>query len=123
MLRRFRARACCLATALVLAMGTTAAVFQELLHAGASHDAACAPALDVAHNPASHQIGPAAAEASADAHCVACHFARSSRAGSQSISVAAHVHEQAAVRPIAAIGSARAAALDSLPPRAPPRLT
>ena len=42
MLRVFRTRALCIVTALVLAVGTTTAAFDELLHTGAAHDVACA---------------------------------------------------------------------------------
>jgi hypothetical protein len=123
MLRLFRARGCCLLTALALAVGTTTAAFGELLHAGPSHDVACAPAAGEAHDASSHRFKAPADEGSADEHCVGCHFARSPRIGAQSLSHSGHVDEACSLRPVAAIGSARAASLDSLPPRSPPSLS
>ena len=123
MLRLFRARACCLVTALALAMGTTTAVFGELLHAGTSHDAGCVATRDAAHDASSHRFKAPADEASSDDHCVGCHFARSPRIGGHALTHGEHVDEACPPRPVAAIGSARAAALDSLPPRSPPSLS
>jgi hypothetical protein len=123
MLRLFRARAWCLITAIALAAGTTTAAFGELLHAGASHDAGCAPTAASAHDASSHRVTSPADEGSAHDHCVGCHFARSLRIGAQSVIHGEHVDETRSLRPVAAIGSARAAALDSLPPRSPPRLS
>ena len=121
MMRLFRARACCLITAVLLTVGTTTAAYDELLHGGGSHDVACAPASDVAHDAANHRVKAPADPAAHDTHCVGCHFARTPRVGAQPASYAPHSEDVAAVRPIEVIGSARAAALDNLPPRAPPR--
>lgn len=49
MLRLFRARAACLLTSLVLAVGATAASLDPFLHAGDAHDTNCV-AVD-AHTP------------------------------------------------------------------------
>ena len=122
MLRLFRARAWCLITAIILAIGTTSTAFDELLHAGTEHDIACLPVVDVAHDAANHRVNAPGDDGAADDHCVACHFARSPRAGPQPVGTSSHVRQTSPVRPITAIGSARAAALDNLPPRSPPRL-
>ena len=120
MLRLLRVRACCLIAALLVAAGTTSTAFDELLHAGASHDIACVPVGDVGHDPSSHRVAAPEDDAAAHEHCVGCHLARAPRLGTQSVSYAGHIDETSSARPIAAIGSARAAALDSLPPRSPP---
>ena len=119
MLRLFRMRAWCLVAALLPVVGTTTAAFDELLHAGASHDVACVSG-SAPHDASSHRFKAPGGEAAADDHCVGCHLARAPRVGAQAATHAAHVAEASTPRPIAAIGSARAAALDSLPPRAPP---
>ena len=123
MLRLFRARACCLVTALALAVGTSTAALGELLHAGTSHDAGCVSLVDPSHDASSHRFKAPADERSADHHCVGCHFARAPRIGAQSVTHGEQVDEPCSLPPVAAIGSARAAALDSLPPRSPPSLS
>jgi mono/diheme cytochrome c family protein len=123
MLRLFRVRAWCWLTALVLAVGTSTAALDELLHAGTAHDFACAPGVDVAHDASSHRFQARADSGGHDGHCVACHFARASRVGAQSASMGEHADEARAPQSVPTIGSARAAALDSLPPRSPPRLS
>lgn len=123
MLRLFRARVCCFVTALALAVGTTTAALGELLHAGTSHDAPCVGTIDAAHDASSHRFKAPADEGSSDDHCVGCHFARSPRIGGHSLTHGAHVDETCALPPLPAIGSARAAALDNLPPRSPPSLS
>ena len=123
MLQFFRVRACCLVTALVLAAGTTTTAFDTLLHAGTAHDVACVPDVDVAHDASSHRVRPPGDAANPDHHCVGCHLARTPRLGPQTTSTGAHVEEASALRPMAAIGSARAAALDNLPPRSPPSVS
>jgi hypothetical protein len=120
MLRLFRARVCCLVTALALAAGTTTAAFGELLHASTSHDAGCAPTGDAAHDASSHRFKAPADEGSSHDHCVGCHFARSLRIGAHPPIHGGHVDDACSLRPVAAIGSARAASLDNLPPRSPP---
>jgi hypothetical protein len=122
MLRLFRARACCLLTTVILAVGTTATGMSELLHAGTLHDPACVPSLDVVHDASTHRFRAAADEGGAEHHCIACHLARAPRLGSQSASGIVHVEAARPVRPIAAIGFVRAATLDNLPSRSPPRL-
>jgi hypothetical protein len=108
-----------LITAVLLTAGTTTAAFDELLH-GVSHDVACESIGDVAHDSSGHRVKASGDPAAHDPHCVGCHFARTPRIGAQPASFAPHSEDVAAVRPIAAIGSARAATLDNLPPRAPP---
>jgi hypothetical protein len=122
MLRLFRVRVSCLITSLVLAVGTTATGLTELLHAGASHDVACVPGVDVIHDASTHRFQAATDDSIGEHHCVACHLARAPRLGAHSASGTAHVEAARPVPPIAAIGFARAASLDSLPPRSPPRL-
>jgi hypothetical protein len=123
MLRLFRARACCLVATVVLSAGTISAAFDELVHVGTSHDVACVSLGNVAHDASSHRFKASPDEANPDEHCVGCHLARAPRVGAQAPSYAGHGGEATSPRPIAAIGSARAAALDSLPPRSPPRLS
>lgn len=123
MLRLFRVRACCLATAVLLAVGTTTAAFEELLHAGEAHDAACAPALLADHDASSHRVQTPDDTNDGAGHCVACHLARAPRLGTQSASLVGHVDNAAIPRPAPTIGSARAAALAGLPPRSPPPLS
>ncbi|MGH9349520.1 MAG: hypothetical protein ACRD26_19900 [Vicinamibacterales bacterium] len=123
MLRLFRVRSWCLVTAVVLAVGTTTAAFDELLHAGASHDAPCVAPLDVAHDASSHRFQAPSSDASGKGHCVACHLARSPRIGAQPASVVCLAVEARAPRPIMTIGAARAAALANLPSRSPPPLS
>ena len=91
-----------------------------LLHAGVAHDVACASAAEVGHDPSAHKVAAPSGPAETDAHCVACHLARAPRLGAKLESIAAHVREGRALRPAPAIGSARTAALASLPPRSPP---
>jgi hypothetical protein len=122
MVRRFRARLSCLLTAAVLTLGTTATSLGELLHAAAPHDLACAPAVDVAHDAASHQVATPDTADPASHHCVACHLARSPRLGAQATSHVARAEAGRLHPPAAVIGSACAASLDLLPPRSPPRL-
>jgi hypothetical protein len=122
MVRRFRARAWCLLTVAVLALGTTATSLGEALHAAAPHDLACTPASDPAHDPSSHQVRAPLDADGASHHCVACHLARSPRTGAQQATHAARRETGIPLRPAAAIGSALSAALDLLPPRSPPRL-
>jgi hypothetical protein len=123
MLRLFRARAWCLVTAILLAAGTTTAGFDELLHAtGTAHDAACAPAIDLAHDASSHRVEAPDNAASGDGHCVACHLARTSRLGAQSASYGVHADEPRALVAAPATPFVVSAVLDSLPPRSPPTL-
>lgn len=121
MLRLLRARACCLITALLLAAGTMGAALGELLHDGAAHDVACVSVGDVPHDASSHRYRADTGPGGHHEHCVGCHLARAPRIGTHSVGVTGHADEGAALRPLAAIGSARSAALDSLPPRSPPR--
>jgi hypothetical protein len=123
MLRLFRARACCALTAVVLAVATTTVALEELLHAGSAHDVGCLAAADVGHDPSSHRFQAPTDERDSDTHCVACHLARAPRVGATVASAVGRADEGRAPRPIPAIGSARAAALASLPPRSPPRLS
>jgi hypothetical protein len=117
--RLFRARACGLITAVLLAAGTTSAALDQFLHGTASHDA-CASLDDLGHDASTHRFDAPEGGPSPDGHCVGCHLARAPRAGAQAVSILGHAGETATLRPIAAIGSARAAALDGLPPRSPP---
>lgn len=122
MLRRLRARALRLLTAVALAAATTTVALEELVHAGRAHDVACIAPADVRHDPSSHRFQAPADGREGDTHCVACHIARAPRVGAKVASALCHVGEGRAPRPIPAIGSARAAALASLPPRSPPSL-
>ena len=79
MLRLFRVRAWCFATALFLATGTVSASLEGLLHADADHDIACAPASDAAHDATAHRVRSAGDADASAAHCLACHWARSFR--------------------------------------------
>jgi len=125
MLRLFRGRALCIVTALVLAVGTTTAAFDKILHAGtSSHDVACAlPGFDAAHDGSSHRFTASADTSNGEGHCVACHIARAPRLSAQGVSVAGRGDESDMDRPILSIGSARPPALAGLPARSPPRLS
>lgn len=120
MLRLFRTRAWCVVTAAVLAVGTTTAAFDKILHAGATHDVDCVPGLAVAHDGSSHRFAATSDTPGAASHCIACHVARAPRLGAQSASAAGDVDDAGAHRPIASIGAARPPALACLPARSPP---
>jgi hypothetical protein len=124
MLRLFRNRAWCLVTAVLLALGTTTAAFDELLHAsGRAHDTACVPVLDVAHDASSHRVDATDEGTGGEGHCLACHFARTPRHGAQPATHGHHVDEPRAVKPAVAVASVASAVLDNLPPRSPPQLS
>ena len=120
MLRLFRARISCLITAILLAAGTTTASFDEFLHAGDSHDEACAPAGDFRHDASKHRIGAAKSSKDGSQHCVACHFARAPRLGAQSPLVAARSTEVRLQRPLRSIDGATSPHLSNLSGRSPP---
>lgn len=122
MLRLFRVRACCLVTALFLAAGTTVASFDELLHAGASHDAGCNSA-DVLHDAANHHVQATPGSAShAPLHCVACHWARAPHLRGQAGLTAARADEFGFQPLIRSIGIALPAQISGISGRSPPRL-
>lgn len=124
MLRLFRVRAWCLITAVLLAVGTTTAAFDEFLHAGTpSHDAGCAPLLEIPHDASNHRVGAEPEDVHATGHCVACHWARSPRLGAQSLTIATAADEALADQPIRTIGAVRPAAISGLPARSPPRFS
>lgn len=122
MMRLFRVRACCLVTALVLAVGTAGASMAALLHEGGSHDPGCAPRADAPHHAGAHPfLGPSADAPDANAeHCVACHWARAFRLGTHSEPVAAPVPAAGAPQAPANADEWPAPALASVPARAPP---
>ncbi|MGH8187225.1 MAG: hypothetical protein ACREUC_11730, partial [Steroidobacteraceae bacterium] len=105
MLRLFRTRAWCVVTAAVLAVGTTTAAFDKVLHAGGTHDVDCVPGLDVAHDGASHRFSATTDSTGADSHCLACHVARAPRLGAQTASAAGDVDDVGTHRPLASIGA------------------
>jgi hypothetical protein len=122
MLGLFRNRAWCLVTAVLLALGTTTAAFDELLHAaGRMHDLACVAAVDVAHDASSHRVSAPEPGHSGEGHCLACHFARTPRLGAQVATHGHHADEPRAIKPPVFVAPVAAAVLDNLPPRSPPQ--
>ena len=122
MLRLFRVRAWCLATALFLAMGTAGTSLELLLHADTAHHVdPCADAI-LAHQESAHRIAAPDDDAGqgGPAHCVACHLARAFRLRSEGASLAARPDTGRAVRVPPSIGIALSPALSNLPPRSPP---
>jgi hypothetical protein len=120
MLRLFRARGWCVVTAAILAVGSTTAAFDKVLHAGGTHDVDCVTAPVVAHDGSSHRFASAADNAGADSHCIACHVARAPRLSAQPASAVGDVDDVGTHHPIASIGAVRPPALASLPARSPP---
>jgi hypothetical protein len=125
MLRFFRVRAWCLATSLVLAVGTAGASLDVLLHGDAAHHAdPCAPTLNAAHDEAAHRI-TATREGradGADTHCVACHLARTPRLRSDPHALTRRPDDARTLLVPASIGVALPAVLSNLQPRSPPRV-
>jgi hypothetical protein len=121
MLRRFRARAWCLVMALCLAAGTTAASFDALLHNDAGHDAACVPAIAVAHDASAHQVQDAGSNSDhSGSHCLACHWARSFRTDGVVVQFAAHAADTGGHHVVEYSLVALAPELAHRAPRAPP---
>ena len=121
MLRLFRVRLWCVATALAIALGTAGAPLQMLLHGGDAHDLGCALLVEPPHDASAHRLQSAAApDATRDVHCVACHWARSFSANH----VESHGHHTAfdAHLPSHLYGFAfvSSAVPPQLPSRAPP---
>ena len=101
MLRLFRVRAWCLATALFLATGTAGASFELLLHSDAAHHAdPCAAPVLVAHDAAAHRVTvpPDDRADEPGTHCLTCHLARALRLRSESSSFAAHDDDARVIR-------------------------
>jgi hypothetical protein len=89
-----RIRSSWLASALIVSL--VAALASEAMpgHAGADHDAACAPLLPGSHDEGQHRLSNAAGSDAANAaHCLVCHWARSFRPVSPEASAHAPVHE------------------------------
>jgi hypothetical protein len=122
MLRVFRVRAWCLATALVLALGTATASFEALLHVDGAHDDACAPTVAGPHDESAHRIRSAsAADHDGQAtHCLACHWARSFRLFTASLPAAPKVDERGTPRLASHPAPIVAPTLANLAPRSPP---
>lgn len=123
MLRFFRVRAWCLATALFLATGTAGTSLDLLLHGDASHHGdPCGTPVIVAHDAAAHsftnpQTDP---EDGTGSHCVVCHLARALRLGGEPASLATRVDDGSRFRVPSSIGIALTPALANLQLRSPP---
>jgi hypothetical protein len=125
MLRLFRVRASCLATALFLVFGTAGSSLDLLLHGAAAHHTdPCAAPVAVAHDAAAHRITNAAADPEDDvgSHCVACHFARAVRLRAEGASLAARADDGRTLRVPCSIGVALAPSVANLQPRSPPHV-
>jgi hypothetical protein len=125
MLRLFRVRAWCLATAVFLVLGTAGSSLDLLLHGDAAHHGdPCAAPVVVAHDAAAHRVTNAVEEPAGDAgtHCVVCHLARALRLGAAGNSLGARIDDGRAVRVPSAIGVALAPALSNLQLRSPPHV-
>jgi cytochrome c553 len=124
-LRFFRVRAWCLATALFLAVGTAGSSLDFLLHGDAAHHAdPCVAPVTVAHDESAHRITAEPGERADDAatHCVACHLARALRLRSDPPSLAERPDDARTLRVPPSIGVALAPPLANLQPRSPPRV-
>jgi hypothetical protein len=125
MLRLFRVRAWCLATAMFLTLGTAGASLDLLLHGDAAHHSdPCATPVIAAHDVSAHRITTPADDLTdeAGAHCVACHLARTPRLRTESASFVSRGDDGRTFRVPTSIGVARGPALESLQPRSPPRV-
>lgn len=123
MLRLFRVRAWCLATALFLAMGTAGTSLDVLLHGGAAHhNDPCAAETIAAHDEAAHRIaGPPNQDADgAGSHCVACHLARALRLRTEPASLSTLPDDGRTLGVPSSIGIALAPVLANAQPRSPP---
>ena len=124
MLRLFRVRVWCLATAVFLVLGTAGSSLDLLLHGDAAHhDDPCAALLIVAHDSAAHRVTNAAEEPAGESgtHCVVCHVARAVRLGVEQNSLAGRIDDGRAVRVPPSVDLALAPALANLQLRSPPR--
>jgi hypothetical protein len=124
MLRIFRVRAWCLATALSIATGTAGTSLDLLLHDDTAHHAdPCIGAPPAVHHAASHVITARDADPAdeANAHCVACHLARATRLRAETDTFAARPEDASKLRGPTSIGVALAPPLANLQPRSPPR--
>lgn len=123
MLGVFRARACCLVTAVVLAASTATVTVGELLHAGTAHDADCRPAAEPSHDAGSHRYEAVpTATPEADDHCLACHLARAPRVGAESAAPGVPGAEAVTRRLSDSADAALGPAVLVLQPRSPPGL-
>jgi hypothetical protein len=125
MLRLFRVRACCLATAVFLVLGTAGSSFDLLLHRDVAHHSdPCATPVPVPHDAAAHRITDGVAQRTDETgtHCLACHFARALRLGAEHPSLAARLDDGRALCVPPTIGHALAPALANLQLRSPPRV-
>jgi len=121
MLRLFRARVWCLATALALTLGTTTASFEALLHVDGAHDDACAATFAGPHDASAHRIRAASPDHDGAAtHCLACHWARSFRFFTASVPAPPNVDEPGTPRLASNFAPTVAPALANLAPRSPP---
>ena len=123
MLRLFRVRAWCLATAVFLVFGTAGSSLDLLLHGNAAHhDDPCATVVIVVHDEGAHRVTDGVDTRTDDAgtHCFVCHFARALRLGVQQNALAGRADNGRAVRVPTSIGLALAPALANLQLRSPP---
>jgi hypothetical protein len=122
MLRLFRVRAWCLATAVFLVLGTGGSSLEFLLHGDAAHhDDPCAPVI-VVHDADAHRVTNAGEDRAADAgtHCVVCHLARALRLDAAQNSLGGRIDDRRLVRVPPAVDLALAPALANLQLRSPP---
>ena len=125
MLRFFRVRAWCLATAVFLATGTAGASLDLLLHGEAAHHGdPCASPVIVAHDAAAHSVTNPQDDRDDDrgTHCVVCHLARALRLGAATESLTARADDGSRLAVPASIELVLAPALANLQLRSPPRV-
>jgi hypothetical protein len=125
MLRLFRVRAWCLATALFLMFGTAGTSLDLLLHGDTAHPGdPCAPPVVVAHDADAHRFTNAPEDRAEDTgtHCVVCHLARALRLRAEPASLGNRADDGRALLLSPSIGVALAPAVANLQLRSPPHV-
>jgi len=121
MLRLFRVRAACLATTVLLAVGTVGASLESLSHVDAAHADACLT-VSAAHDASAHRIGAGSdPHEGGTPHCLACHWARSLRFGVEAIADAGRPDDSFTLTAARTARCAPAPVRSNLQPRSPPR--
>jgi hypothetical protein len=122
MLRLFRIRGWCLATAFCLLAGSAGAPVEALLHSDEGHRDACVAAIEAPHDASAHRIrsGTAVPSESAPAHCAVCHWARVCRTGPGTQALVVGLDPAGRLAPFRDVRFGPAPALVHLASRAPP---
>jgi len=124
MLRFFRVRALCLATAVFLVVGTAGGSLELVLHGDAAHHGDPCVRIVVQHDESAHRFTASTGDRSPDTatHCVACHLARTPRLGTVAAAFAPRLDEPQLLRAVTFTGPTLAPALAHRHPRSPPRV-